>query len=230
MTNGGFNGVRMAQNHFRRPAFYVSRLKLFNIFSLSGFFKSLSPQDIENFHPGIFDDLTWHFSLISLLLILLNTIGFIRRILLKTFPNFASSYFIALNAEHGVVGIAFLSSLSVNIDSGNIKGILGIALSPGVRGIGLSNALIGAIIGEAMDMELAEIVLTVMNGNLPARKLYQKWGFVEVSEEIDYWRGMKLPSTRMILNLKDSTLRQHISELKKKAIERIPSIRITEEQ
>lgn len=227
---GSFNDICMIPNHPTRPAFAVSRLKLFNIFSLTDFFKSLSQPDVRNFHPGIFDDLTEHLSLFSLLHISFNSIGFIRRILFKTFPNFASSYFIVLNAERKVVGFAFLSSFSVNVNTGNSFGVLGIALSPRVRGIGLSDALIGTLIGEALDIALTEIALTVMNGNLPARKLYQKWGFVEVGQELDSWRGMELPSTRMILNLRDSTLKQHLSGLTKKALEQISHLRTTEDQ
>lgn len=66
--------------------------------------------------------------------------------------------------------------------------LVDIAVSPAYRGCGLGQRLMTALLTEAQSRSVEQIFLEVRLSNTPARKLYQKNGFVEIGVRKRYYR------------------------------------------
>ena len=67
--------------------------------------------------------------------------------------------------------------------------IMKIAVRKSERGKGVGNALLLAIIEDAAMMGAKTILLEVREGNAPARKLYEKHGFISYATREKYYEG-----------------------------------------
>lgn len=66
--------------------------------------------------------------------------------------------------------------------------LVDIAVSPAYRGCGIGQMLMTALLTEAQSRSVEQIFLEVRLSNTPARKLYQKNGFVEIGMRKRYYR------------------------------------------
>ena len=67
--------------------------------------------------------------------------------------------------------------------------IMKVAVRKSERGKGVGNALLIAIIEDAAMMGAKTIILEVREGNSPARKLYEKHGFISYATREKYYEG-----------------------------------------
>ena len=67
--------------------------------------------------------------------------------------------------------------------------IMKVAVRKSERGKGVGNALLLAIIEDATMMGAKTILLEVREGNTPARKLYEKHGFISYTTREKYYEG-----------------------------------------
>ena len=67
--------------------------------------------------------------------------------------------------------------------------IMKVAVRKSERGKGVGNALLLAIIEDAAMMGAKTILLEVREGNTPARKLYEKHGFISYATREKYYEG-----------------------------------------
>ncbi len=67
--------------------------------------------------------------------------------------------------------------------------IMKVAVRKSERGKGVGNALLIAIIEDAAMMGAKTILLEVREGNTPARKLYEKHGFISYAIREKYYEG-----------------------------------------
>jgi ribosomal-protein-alanine N-acetyltransferase len=63
-----------------------------------------------------------------------------------------------------------------------------IAVAPGQQGSGLGGVLLEALIGEAVRRGCAELLLEVRVDNAPARRLYERFGFEQISVRRGYYQ------------------------------------------
>lgn len=64
-------------------------------------------------------------------------------------------------------------------DADDAVGLIGLWVAPFARHRGVANALVGAVLSWARERSVAGVWLNVMDGNRPARALYQRFGFVD---------------------------------------------------
>ena len=67
--------------------------------------------------------------------------------------------------------------------------LLLIAIDPRHRGHGLGLLLVETAVRDAWHRGASEVFLEVRENNAPARKLYQKAGFIDVGRRADYYAG-----------------------------------------
>ncbi len=65
--------------------------------------------------------------------------------------------------------------------------LLAIATHPDARRAGIAAALMAHLMSVAHDRAARIITLEVRSGNVPARSLYQRWGFTEISTRRGYY-------------------------------------------
>ncbi|HEY9023748.1 MAG TPA: GNAT family N-acetyltransferase [Burkholderiaceae bacterium] len=100
---------------------------------------------------------------------LAKSIDFYRGVISSDFPHF-----VALDGDR-VVGWCDVSPVFGH--SRQHVGVLGIALVPEARGLGLGTRLLQAAIGKSWERGLTRIELSVRADNAPARMLYERLGF-----------------------------------------------------
>lgn len=66
--------------------------------------------------------------------------------------------------------------------------LVDIAVSPAYRGCGIGQMLMTALLTEAQSRSVEQIFLEVRLSNTPARRLYEKNGFVEIGVRKRYYR------------------------------------------
>jgi ribosomal-protein-alanine N-acetyltransferase len=106
-------------------------------------------------------------------------------------------------AGSNIVGEITLSTSRL-IETQLHRTILGIGIEPEYRGTGVGTALLAAALGWAKDQKsLAWIDLGVFAHNAAARRLYGKFGFIEVGRCIDCFRvdGLRVDDIQMTLDL-----------------------------
>ena len=81
-----------------------------------------------------------------------------------------------------VVGYTCLWHLDAQLEVANF------AVSPDHRGKGIGERIMKRILLEAKERGCKSIILSVRESNLPAIKLYTKFGFVEVGRRKKYYR------------------------------------------
>ncbi len=67
--------------------------------------------------------------------------------------------------------------------------IMKVAVKKSERGKGIGNSLLTAIIDDAKSLGADKILLEVREGNTPARKLYEKHGFISYAVREKYYGG-----------------------------------------
>jgi len=100
-----------------------------------------------------------------------QSIAFYRNVLAREFPHF-----VAVDGNGKVVGWCDVSPVFGN--SRAHIGILGIALLPEARGLGLGAQLLQAAIDKSWSCGLTRIELAVRADNPNAKALYERFGFV----------------------------------------------------
>ena len=83
--------------------------------------------------------------------------------------------------ENGCVGFACATALFEESE------LLKIAVLPAMRGKGYGNELLTALLNEAKNRGAEKMFLEVREGNLPARKLYEKTGFIQTRVRKKYY-------------------------------------------
>lgn len=99
-----------------------------------------------------------------------QSLAFYRNVLAQGFPHV-----VAVDAEHRVVGWCDVSPVFGH--SRAHIGVLGIALLPEARGLGLGRQLLQAAIERSWARGLTRIELAVRADNLNAKALYERMGF-----------------------------------------------------
>jgi GNAT superfamily N-acetyltransferase len=84
--------------------------------------------------------------------------------------------------DHVLVGVAGLRAEQKQ--QASHKGVpFGMAVRPRAQGRGVGRALVEAILREARELGLLQVVLTCSEGNAPAEHLYRSCGFMEFGRE-----------------------------------------------
>ncbi|MCY1552650.1 L-amino acid N-acetyltransferase AaaT [compost metagenome] len=99
-----------------------------------------------------------------------QSLAFYRNVLAAGFPHF-----VAVDGSGKVVGWCDVSPVFGH--SRAHIGLLGIALLPEARGLGLGAQLLQAAIGKSWARGLTRIELSVRADNLNAKALYERFGF-----------------------------------------------------
>ncbi len=84
------------------------------------------------------------------------------------------------------------------LDEGSLTDL---AVSPTYRRQGLASLLMDRLIESAQSKNLSFITLEVRASNLPAIKLYQKYGFLEAGRRPDYYRNPTEDALLMTKNM-----------------------------
>lgn len=111
--------------------------------------------------------------------------------------------------EHGVTPPRIIGSIALSttrlIPTQSHRAILGIGIEPGFRHRGLGKALMQtALLWAKQQSHLEWIDLGVFVDNAPARRLYERVGFIETGRTVDCFRvdGHSLDDIQMSLNLR----------------------------
>ncbi|WP_344569987.1 ribosomal protein S18-alanine N-acetyltransferase [Streptomyces axinellae] len=97
-------------------------------------------------------------------------------------PAATRRYLVAADPEGGLVGYGGLAAVS---GTGDIQTI---GVLPAYRGTGLGSRLLRALLGAATDFECAEVLLEVRVDNLPAQRLYERFGFAPIGIRRGYYQ------------------------------------------
>ena len=90
--------------------------------------------------------------------------------------------YVLLDGDDGIAGYAGLDH------GGDVADVMTVAVVPGHRGQGLGDVLLGELLRRAADGGAASVMLEVRADNEPARRLYERHGFEEVSVRRRYYR------------------------------------------
>jgi ribosomal-protein-alanine N-acetyltransferase len=74
------------------------------------------------------------------------------------------------------------------VDLGDVADVMTVAVVPGWRGRGLGDLLVGELVRRAGKSGAGSVMLEVRADNGPARRLYERHGFEEVSVRRRYYR------------------------------------------
>jgi len=85
----------------------------------------------------------------------------------------------------GAGGIQAYGGIMVSDTEGHL---MTLAVISDRRGKGLATKVLGALLRAALDMGAARLLLEVRPSNIPARRMYQKFGFVPVGIRPRYYR------------------------------------------
>jgi ribosomal-protein-alanine N-acetyltransferase len=91
-------------------------------------------------------------------------------------------HYLVADSEGVVVGYAGLFATRHQAD------VQTIAVAPRRQGTGLGAALLEALLAEASRRGCAEVLLEVRVENVPARKLYERFGFAQISVRRGYFQ------------------------------------------
>jgi ribosomal-protein-alanine N-acetyltransferase len=90
--------------------------------------------------------------------------------------------YVVLEGDKGIEGYAGLDL------GGDVADVMTVAVAPGLRGRGLGDRLVGELLRLATDSGAVSVMLEVRADNGPARRLYERHGFDEVSVRRRYYR------------------------------------------
>lgn len=90
--------------------------------------------------------------------------------------------YVVLDGGEGIAGYAGLDH------GGEVADVMTVAVVAGHRGRGLGDALLGELLRRAAGSGAASLMLEVRADNVPARRLYERHGFEEVSVRRRYYR------------------------------------------
>lgn len=90
--------------------------------------------------------------------------------------------YVVLDGGEGIAGYAGLDY------GGELADVMTVAVVAGHRGRGLGDALLGELLRRAAGSGAASLMLEVRADNVPARRLYERHGFEEVSVRRRYYR------------------------------------------
>ncbi|HEY7988546.1 MAG TPA: ribosomal protein S18-alanine N-acetyltransferase [Lapillicoccus sp.] len=90
--------------------------------------------------------------------------------------------YVVLDGDGGIVGYAGLDH------GGDVADVMTVAVVAGRRGQGLGDVLLGELLRRASEGEARSVMLEVRADNVPARRLYERHGFEEVSVRRRYYR------------------------------------------
>lgn len=102
-------------------------------------------------------------------------------------------YLVAVDPEGDLVGYGGLAAVS---GTGDIQTI---GVLPAYRGTGLGSRLLRALLGAATDFECAEVLLEVRVDNLPAQRLYERFGFTPIGIRRGYYQPANVDALVMRL-------------------------------
>jgi ribosomal-protein-alanine N-acetyltransferase len=89
--------------------------------------------------------------------------------------------YVVLDGGDGIEGYA-------GVDLGDVADVMTVAVVPGWRGRGLGDLLVGELVRRAGKSGAGSVMLEVRADNGPARRLYERHGFEEVSVRRRYYR------------------------------------------
>lgn len=89
--------------------------------------------------------------------------------------------FLVAKENEKVIGYV---GMYIAVDEGNITNV---AVAPEHRKKQIGVGLLETLLKEAADRKVRQIFLEVRQGNLPARKLYQKIGFMEIGHRKNFY-------------------------------------------
>ena len=91
-------------------------------------------------------------------------------------------FYVVLDGDGGIEGYA-----GVDL-GGDVADVMTVAVVPGGRGRGLGDLLVGELVRRAAADGAGSLLLEVRADNGPARRLYERHGFEEVSVRRRYYR------------------------------------------
>ena len=101
--------------------------------------------------------------------------------------------YVVLDGDEGIAGYAGLDH------GGEVADVMTVAVVPGHRGQGLGDVLLGELLRRAADGGAASVMLEVRADNEPARRLYDRHGFEEVSVRRRYFRQPEGPDVDAVV-------------------------------
>ena len=90
--------------------------------------------------------------------------------------------YVLLDGGDGIEGYA-----GVDL-GGDVADVMTLAVVPGSRGRGIGDLLVGELVRRARDSGAGSVMLEVRADNGPARRLYERHGFEDVSRRRRYYR------------------------------------------
>lgn len=121
--------------------------------------------------------------------------------------NPAAHYLVLKSAEGELQGYAGLWMVE---DEAHITSI---AIAPGVRGGGLGRRLLGGLLRRCLELGARWCTLEVREDNVPAQKLYQRFGFVRVGARKAYYQGGQDAVIMWAGNLLSQRYQERLAEL-----------------
>ena len=95
--------------------------------------------------------------------------------------------YVLLDGDEGITGYAGLDH------GGDVADVMTVAVVAAHRGRGRGDELLGELLRRAADGGAASVMLEVRADNVPARRLYERHGFGEVSVRRRYYRQPEGP-------------------------------------
>lgn len=90
----------------------------------------------------------------------------------------------ALDEDGSVLGFSLARAASDEVE------LLLIVVDSGLRGRGIGRLLIEKVTNDARIRGATEMYLEVRENNVPARRLYQSLGFIDVGRRVNYYTGV----------------------------------------
>jgi ribosomal protein S18 acetylase RimI-like enzyme len=155
-------------------------------------YDSLSDETKQYFHPGFLGfksiNLRW---LQSQILLLSSGIATLNRAFAHFYPRLVFLPLVVISEcderkELAAFGFVKLRKLLPN---GYFLAELGIVVKTAYQGKGLGYNLLGNLLKLSRTERVKEIFLTVLDENLRAIRLYERYGFRKIGKTVEYWKG-----------------------------------------
>jgi ribosomal-protein-alanine N-acetyltransferase len=101
--------------------------------------------------------------------------------------------YVVLDGDEGIAGYAGLDH------GGDAADVMTVAVVSGHRGRGLGDVLLGELLRRAAHGGAAAVLLEVRADNVPARRLYERHGFEELSVRRRYYRQPEGPDVDAVV-------------------------------
>jgi ribosomal protein S18 acetylase RimI-like enzyme len=155
-------------------------------------YDSLSDETKQYFHPGFLGfksiNLRW---LQSQILLLFSGIGTLNRAFAYCCPRLVFLPLVVISecGERKEFAAFGFVKFRKRLPNGYFLADLGIVVKTAYQGRGLGYNLLGNLLKLSRFERVQDIFLTVLEKNLRAIRLYQRYGFRKIGKTVEYWKG-----------------------------------------